>query len=196
MFIRVNSLRASRRFTPIASLGFVAPIWAALFSVALISAPAHSQTPSQPPAQTPDEATIIRGVDAAVHHRVDSIAGYTVNESYKLFRGSDLTHPAAEMTIRTTYARETGKSYKILSEDGSHILRSAVFSPLLDDEKRIKTFPAMSKRPGSSPPTTKCTFSPAARNSSTATPATRSPFTQSRGPPNLIEGTIWVDVSR
>jgi len=193
MFIRVNSLRASRRFTPIASLGFVAPIWAALFSVALISAPAHSQTPSQPPAQTPDEATIIRGVDAAVHHRVDSIAGYTVNESYKLFRGSDLTHPAAEMTIRTTYARETGKSYKILSEDGSHILRSAVFSPLLDDEKRIN-LPGnveaswlvsanyeMHLQPGG----------PQQLNGHTCYALAIHPKQRA---PNLIEGTIWVDV--
>jgi len=136
----MNSLRPSRRFATIAAESLPALIRASILSVGLTSAAlasAQSQTILQAPAQQPDEATIIRGVDVAVHHRVDSIAGYTVKECYKLFRGSDLTHPAAEMTIRTTYARDTGKSYDILSEDGSHILRSAVFSPLLDNERRI-----------------------------------------------------------
>jgi hypothetical protein len=133
----MNSLRQIRRFAQVTATGPVAPVWVTLMFSLLISHSAHCQPPSQSPVQTPDEATVIRGVDAAVHHRVDSIAGYTVTESYKLFRGTDFDHPAAEMTVLTTYSRETGKSYKILSEDGSHILRSAVFSPLLDNEERI-----------------------------------------------------------
>ena len=159
------------------------------------SAAISSPPQSQPPAQTPDEATIIRGVDAAVHHRVDSIAGYTVTESYKLFRGTDLTHPAAEMTILTTYTRETGKSYKILSEDGSHILRSAVFSPLLDNEKRINQ-PGNVEKPS-------WLISANYEMPSTARPTAwqvigRECYAIAIHPrqkaPNLIEGTIWVDV--
>jgi hypothetical protein len=183
-------LRQSRRFIVIAAFGL-----ATLVPVAPVSILAQSQavSPSQPSAQAPDEAAIIRGVDAAVHHRVDSIAGYTVTESYKLFRGSDFDHPAAEMIIQTTYARETGKSYKILSEDGSHILRSAVFSPLLDNEKRINQ-PGnveaswlisanyeMHLQPGD----------PQQINGRSCYALTIHPRQKA---PNLIEGTIWVDV--
>jgi hypothetical protein len=176
-------LRQSRRSIAISTLAL-----SSLLSVALASPP----TSSQPPALGPDEATIIRGVDAAVHRRVDSIAGYTVTEEYKLFRGSDLNHPAAKMTIRTTYARETGKSYQILSEDGSHILRSAVFSPLLDNEKRIN-LPGnvesswlisanyeMHLQPGGPQPL----------NGRDCYALTIHPRQKA---PNLIEGTLWVD---
>jgi hypothetical protein len=183
----------SRSFAPVATPGFAAllrdaAICFALTCLALVSGPAQSQTQSP----LPDEATIIRGVDAAVHHRVDSVAGYTVTESYKLFRGSDLTKPAAEMTVRTTYARETGKSYEILSETGSNFLRSAVFSPLLENEKRINL--------------------PGNREASWLVSANYEMHLQPGGPqplngrlvyalaihphqkaPNLIEGTIWVD---
>jgi hypothetical protein len=143
--------------------------------------------------QAPDESTIIHGVDAAVHHRVDSIAGYTVTESYNLFRGSDLTHPAAEMKVLTTYSRETGKSYKILSEDGSHILRSAVFSPLLDNEKRINI-----------PGNVEASWLISANYEMHLQPGgpqqidNRACYALAIHPrqkaPNLIEGTIWVDV--
>ncbi len=179
----MNLIRPSRRFIAIATCPLLG-----LIAVALIS----SQAQSQPPTQPPDEAAIIRGVDAAVHHRVDSIAGYTVTESYKLFRGSDLTHPAAEMTIRTTYVRETGKSYEILSEDGSHILRSAVFSPLLDNEKRIN-------QPGN----VEASWLVSANYEMHLQPSGPQPLNgrlcyaltihPRQKAPNLIEGTIWVD---
>lgn len=145
------------------------------------------------PIQSPDEAAIIRGIDATVRHRVDSIAGYTDLEHYKLFRGSDLTTPAAEMTVRTTYARDTGKSYQILSESGSSFLRSTVFAPLLENEKRINL--------------------PANRDASYFVSANYEMHLLPGGPqqvngrltyalsihprqkaPNLIDGTIWVDV--
>jgi hypothetical protein len=183
----MNSLRKSRHATPIAAIRFAALLQVALVSVSLFSSSLGSAT-----AQIPDEATIIRGVDGAVKHRVDSIAGYTVTESYKLFRGSDLTHPAAEMTVSTTYSRETGKSYKILSEDGSHILRSAVFSPLLDNEKRINQ-PGnveaswlisanyeMHLQPGG----------PQQINGRACYALTIHPHQKA---PNLVDGTIWVD---
>jgi hypothetical protein len=96
------------------------------------------------------------------------------------------------MTIHTTYARETGKSYQILAEDGSHILRSAVFSPLLDNEKRIN-LPGnveaswlisanyeMHLQPGGPQPL----------NGRLCYALTIHPRQKA---PNLIEGTIWVD---
>jgi len=88
-------------------------------------------------AQQPGEASIVQGVDAAVKARLDGIAGYTVTEHYSVFRNNDETHPAAEMTVKTTYRRETGKEYKILSESGSEIIRRFVLDSILENEKRI-----------------------------------------------------------
>jgi hypothetical protein len=161
-------------------------------SLAPVSALGQSQAPSQPPAPPPDEATIIRGVDAAVHHRVDSIAGYTVTESYKLFRGTGFTHPAAEMTVQTTYVREAGKSYKILSEDGSHILRSAVFSPLLDNEKRINQ-PGNVEASWLISANYEMHLQPGPQQQINGRDCYAIAIHPRQKAPNLIEGTLWVD---
>jgi hypothetical protein len=92
---------------------------------------AHSQP------QQPDEASIIQGIDAAVKARLDGIASYTVTEHYVVYRNNDETHPAAEMTVKTTYEKDTGKSYAILSESGSELIRKFVLDSILDNEKRI-----------------------------------------------------------
>ena len=84
-----------------------------------------------------DQAAAIRRVDQAVLMRVNRIAGYTVTEHYSVFRGKDETHPVAEMTVKTTYRRETGKSYQILSQSGSALVRRLGLDPLLDREKDI-----------------------------------------------------------
>ncbi len=85
----------------------------------------------------PDAAAVVRGVDAAVYARFEGIAGFTVTEHYAVFRGSDQSHPAAEMTVKTTYRKESGKSYKILSRSGSGIIIRFGLDPLLENEKRI-----------------------------------------------------------
>jgi hypothetical protein len=143
-------------------------------------------------AQQPDEASVIRGVDAAVKARLDGIAAYTVTEYYAVFRNNDNTHPSAEMTVKTTYQRETGKSYAILSESGSEMMRRLILDSILDNEKRINQ--------------------PGVRESSWLTSANyemklkpgglqrvdgRDCFVLAINPrqkaPNLIVGTIWVD---
>jgi hypothetical protein len=183
MFFVINSFPQLRRLVSIVSL-----LRSGLISVALVAASVHSQ----PPVEVPDEATIIRGVDAAVKHRVDSVAGFSDTEHYKLFRGKDLTTPAAEMIVRTTYVRETGKSYEVLSETGSQLLLNMVFSPLLENEKRINLpenrdasyFVSanyeMHLKPGG----------PRQINGRACYALTIHPHQK---PPNLVEGTIWVD---
>jgi len=84
-----------------------------------------------------DEAAVIRGVDAAVRARFEGIAGYTVTERYTVYRGSDETHPAAAMTVKTTYRKDSGKSYNVLSQSGSAIILKFGLTPLLENEKRI-----------------------------------------------------------
>jgi outer membrane lipoprotein-sorting protein len=89
------------------------------------------------PAQQLDEAAVIRGVDAAVKARLDNIAGYSVTEHYAVFRNNDEVHPVAEMTVKTVYREETGKSYTPISQSGSAIIRSQVLGAILDNEKRL-----------------------------------------------------------
>ena len=88
-------------------------------------------------AQQLDEASVIRGVDRTVQARQNGIASYTATEHYRVFRNNDENHPAAEMTVKTDYQHDTGKSYTILAESGSDVLRKVVLHSILDNEKRI-----------------------------------------------------------
>src|SRR5579859_1440645 len=89
------------------------------------------------PAQQADSAAVLQKIDASVRARLDGIAGYTATEHYAVFRNKDEVHPVAEMTVKTTYKRETGKSYEIVSESGSSLIRSLVLHAILDNEKHV-----------------------------------------------------------
>lgn len=88
-------------------------------------------------AQQFGSATILSKIDAAVKARVDGIEAYTDTEHYVVFRGQDEVHPVAEMTVKTTYKRETGKSYQILSESGSTLMQSLVLKKVLENEQAV-----------------------------------------------------------
>ncbi len=88
-------------------------------------------------AQAPDEVAVLRAVDAAVLARANAVSSYTVTEHYAVFRNKDEAQPAAEMTVRTEYKQETGKTYTVLSRTGSSLLQKFVFDTILDNEKRI-----------------------------------------------------------
>lgn len=88
-------------------------------------------------AQEPDAPRIIQSIDAAVALRVNSVLGFTDVEHYAVYRGSDQTHPAAEMTVRDTYTKGVGKSYTILSQSGSGLILRFGLKPLLENEKDI-----------------------------------------------------------
>ena len=107
---------------------------AALLLSVSFAFPASAQTAS---AQTPDLSTIIHGVDNSVKNRSDQIADYTVTEHYVVYRGQDTNNAAAEMMVQTVYRRQTGKSYTILSQKGSTLMRNEVLGTLLDNEKRL-----------------------------------------------------------
>jgi hypothetical protein len=89
------------------------------------------------PAQQPDTASVVRQVDAAVKARIENLAGYTVTEHYAVYRGDDEIHPIAEMTVMTTYKKESGKSYVIVSQTGSSIVRNLVLRTILENEQRL-----------------------------------------------------------
>jgi outer membrane lipoprotein-sorting protein len=142
--------------------------------------------------QQPDESSVIRGVDAAVKARLDAIEGYTVTEHYAVYRNNDEAHPVAEMTVKTIYQRDTGKSYTILSESGSEIIRKFVLDSILANEKRIN-------EPGirESSWLTSANYEMKLKTGGVEQVDGRDCLVLSIKPrqkaPNLIEGTMWVD---
>jgi hypothetical protein len=144
------------------------------------------------PAQSPDAATVVRGVDEAVNARFEGIAGFTVNEHYAVFRGSDQTHPAAEMTVKTTYRKESGKSYQILSQSGSGIIIRFGLNPLLDNEKRIND-PGDREASWFTSANYEMTLNSSQPERINGHDCLALSIAPKRKAPNLIIGTLWVD---
>ncbi|MGA2673378.1 MAG: hypothetical protein ABSE99_09120 [Terracidiphilus sp.] len=144
------------------------------------------------PAQPPDASTVIRGVDAAVQARHDGIASYTVTEHYAVYRNKDEDHPAAEMTVKTTYRRETGKSYDILSHSGSEVIQRLVLSTLLDNEKRINE-PGNREASFFTSANYEMKLKPGGIQQIDGRNCLALDISPKQKAPNLIEGTLWVD---
>jgi outer membrane lipoprotein-sorting protein len=144
------------------------------------------------PAQQPDAAAVIQMVDTAVKNRVDHIAGYTVTEHYAVYRGKDETHPAAEMTVKTDYRKETGKSYTILSESGSGFIRTHVLNSILEQEKTIN-LPGIREHSWF----TSANYEMKLKQGGVQQVDGRDCFVLTISPrrkaTNMIEGTLWVD---
>ena len=146
--------------------------------------------------QTPviDNAAVIRGVDDSVKARMQNIAGYTVIEHYAVFRGQDETHPAAEMLVKTEYARDAGKSFTILSQSGSSLLRSEVLGTLLNNEKRMS-------QPGNvgaaliDSENYQMRMASNSRQQLDGRDCLMIELTPKRNSPYLFKGTLWVDAT-
>jgi hypothetical protein len=145
------------------------------------------------PAQQFDSSAVIRGVDAAVKARVDGIASYTVTEHYAVYRNNDETHPVAEMTVRTDYRQESGKNYAILSQSGSEIIRRLVLGAILDSEKRIN-LPGTREGAWLTSANYQMTLQPGAPQRLDGRDCLVLHISPRRKAPNLIEGTLWVDI--
>ncbi len=143
-------------------------------------------------AQTPDASSVVRMVDAAVKARIDNLAGYTVTEHYAVYRSNDEIHPAAEMIVKTTYERNSGKSYLIVSQSGSTVMRNLVLNTILDNETRLN-------RPGirESAWMASANYEMKLQRSGTEPLDGRGCLVLSlipkRKAPYLFEGTLWVD---
>jgi outer membrane lipoprotein-sorting protein len=143
-------------------------------------------------AQPSDNASVVRMVDAAVKARIDNVAGYTVTEHYAVFRSNDEIHPAAEMIVRTTYERNSGKSYMIVSQSGSTVMRNLVLNTILDNEKQMN-------RPGirESAWITSANYEMKLERIGTEPLDGREclllTLIPKRKAPYLFEGTLWVD---
>jgi hypothetical protein len=145
------------------------------------------------PAQQPDAAVVIRDLDAANQSRFDNVLGFTDVEHYTVFRGDDQTHPAAEMTVRITYAKGIGKSYIILSQSGSSLIQKVGLQPLLDSEKAIND-PARVAQSWFTSANYEMNLQPRNRQVIDGRTCVALSITPRHRAPNMIEGTIWVDV--
>jgi outer membrane lipoprotein-sorting protein len=158
---------------------------AAVFSLALLGT-------SVVAAQQPDSASVIRDVDAAVKARIDHIASYTVTEHYAVYRGKDETHPAAEMTVKTFYQKDSGKSYTILSESGSEFILTHVLRTLLDNEKTIN-LPGIREHSWLTSANYQMQLKPGGGQQMDARACLALAISPRRKATNMIEGTLWVD---
>ena len=144
--------------------------------------------------QQMDNATAVRNIDAAVKWRIDHIAGYTDLEHYKIFRGKDQTHPAAEMVVKTTYRPESGKNYTVVSQSGSSLLFKLLMHPLLETEKDIND-PAKVTASLMISSNYDMKLNPGGPVEREGRPCWSLTIEPRRKAPNLFRGTLWVDVT-
>ena len=144
------------------------------------------------PAQQPDAAAVIQQVDAAVKARVDNIVGYTATEHYSVYRNKDEVHPVAEMTVRTTYRRDAGKSYTILSQTGSEIVQRLVLASILNNEKDLSQ-PGIREGAWIASANYEMKLMPGGTQSMDGRNCLVLTLTPRRKTPYLIDGTLWVD---
>jgi hypothetical protein len=81
------------------------------------------------------ERDVVAAVDRAKRDREAKLLGYSVQESYALFRRGE-TKASAEMVVSTTYIKNKGKSYQILRESGSTTGRF-VLQKILQNEEQL-----------------------------------------------------------
>lgn len=143
-------------------------------------------------AAPPSEPSIVAGIDAAVQARVANVTAFTDLERYDVYRGQDQSQPAAEITVRVTYRKGVGKSYVILSEKGSAVIRKFGLMPLLENEKEINQ-PGKVERSWF----TSANYEMKLKSGSVEWLNGRACYALEIKPkhkaPNLVEGTLWVD---
>lgn len=141
-----------------------------------------------------DQAAIVRKVDAAVKARVDAIASYTVTEHYAVFRNHDEVHPAGEMTVKTLYRKQSGKSYTIVAQSGSQVIRKMVLGTILDHEKQVNE-PGVREGAWFVSANYNMKLKPGGTQQMNGHDCVALTLTPKRKAPFLIQGTLWVDAT-
>jgi outer membrane lipoprotein-sorting protein len=145
-------------------------------------------------AQQQDPASVIAKVDSAVKARVDSIASYIVTEHYSVYRGKDETHSVADMTVRTEYRKETGKTYTILSQSGSGFIVTHVLGAILEREKQIN-LPGTREHSWLVSANYQMNLKPGGPQWQDGRQCVALDISPRQKSPNLLDGTIWVDAN-
>jgi hypothetical protein len=141
-----------------------------------------------------DPATVIRNVDAAVVERYNNIAGYTVTEHYAVYRGKDETHPVSEMSVKTTYRKDVGKHYEVVSQRGSAIIRRLGLDPILESERNIN-LPGNVERSWITSANYQMTLKMPTPQRLDGRDCLVLAINPRREAPNLIVGELWVDAN-
>ena len=144
------------------------------------------------PAQDAQSAAIMSRIDDAAQSRYQHVLGFTDIEKYAIYRGSDEVHPAASMTVKTTYRKGVGKSYEILSESGSGLLLRFGLHPLLDNEKEIN-IPGNVQKSWFTSANYEMRLKPGVTQRIDGRDCLAIAMTPRRKAPNTIDGTLWVD---
>ncbi len=139
-----------------------------------------------------DQAAIIRQIDAAVAARVDKVLGFTDVEHYAVYRGGDETHPVAEMTVRDTYTKGSGKQYTVLSQSGSSVILRFGLKPLIDNEKTIN-LPGKVEKSWFTSTNYEMTMKPGGAQNLNGRDCYVLAIKPKSEAPNLIVGTLWAD---
>jgi len=140
----------------------------------------------------PDGAAVIGIIDAAVRARYDHVLGFTDNEHYAVFRGSDEVHPAAEMWVKTTYKKGVGKSYEVLKQSGSGLVIKFGLRPLLDNEKAIN-LPGNVEKSWFDSENYEMKLKPGGAVRMNGRDCRVLDVAAKRKAPNMIDGTLWAD---
>lgn len=140
-------------------------------------------------AQPSDEPTVAQRIDASVARREKDLLGYTAVEHYAVFR-NDSASPVAEMTVKTAYRAESGKTYQILSESGSAFLRKELLERMLDDERDV-TQPATRAR--ALIDSSNYTMTMKDQSTIDGRPCVEMQITPRHSATYLFKGSIWVD---
>jgi len=140
--------------------------------------------------QAGDSQAIIPLVDASVAHRDGNLLSYTVNEHYRVYRGADHEHPAAEMVVKTLYRKDTGKTFTIVSQSGSHLLLTELLGHVLDSET-LMTQPANRSRVVLT--SVNYTMRPNGAENVNGVDCVRISINPKTSSPYLFKGTIWVN---
>ena len=142
--------------------------------------------------QTPDPASIVRLIDAAVTTRVHSVLGFTDIEHYYVYHGNDQTHPIAQMTVLDSYQQGTGKEYTVLSQSGSAMVLRFGLNPLLENEKTVNQ-PGNVENSWFTSANYQMTLKPGGVQRLNSRDCYRLVIKPRRQAPNLISGTLWAD---
>jgi hypothetical protein len=115
-----------------------------------------------------------------------------VTEHYAVYRNHDEINPVAEMTVKTTYQRDTGKSYTIISQTGSGVIRSLVLGAILDNEKRLN-LPGNREGAWITSANYEMKLKPGGTQLLDGRDCLVMELTPKRKTPYLVKGTLWVD---
>jgi hypothetical protein len=146
------------------------------------------------PSAKPDGDAVIARIDAIAKSRYERVLGFTDIEAYAVYRGSDETHPAASMTVKTTYKKGEGKSYEILSQSGSELIMRFGLRPLLDNEKAINV-PGNVEHSWFTSANYEMQFKPGVSQRIDGRDCIAIAMKPKRKAPNMIDGMLWIDSS-